>query len=149
MLTQNKTPKGYHTITPYLVVDDAQRLLDFIRDAFGAEQTFRMDTPDGSVRHAEARIGNSMIMVGQAGEQWKARPSTLYLYVDDVDAVFRKAVQSGAKSLGEPKDQTYGDRSGGLEDPCGNYWWVATHLEDVSPEEVNAREKARSQNQKA
>ncbi len=130
MLTRNKTPKGYHTITPYLVVDDAQRLLDFIRDAFGAEQTFRTDAPDGSVRHAEARIGDSMIMCGQARDQWKARPSTLYLYVDDVDAVFSKAVESGAKSLNEPKDQTYGDRSGGFEDPCGNHWWVATHLED-------------------
>lgn len=142
MLTQTKVPKGYHTITPYLTVDDAQALLDFIRDVLEAEQTFRMDKEDGTVRHAEARIGNSMVMIGQASGDWKARPGTLYLYVDDVDAVYGKALAHGAKSLQEPTNQSYGDRSCGFEDASGTWWWVATRVEDITPEEMIARDKA-------
>jgi PhnB protein len=142
MLTQTKLPKGYHTVTPYITVADAQQLIDFARQAFGAEQTYCMNAPDGSVRHAELRIGDSMVMVGQARGEWTPRPSTLYLYVDDVDAVYAQAIAAGAKSLGEPKDQAYGDRSGGVEDSNGNYWWLATHVEDVPAEEFERRMKA-------
>jgi PhnB protein len=98
-----------------------------------------MNRPDGSVWHAEMRIGDSMLMMGEAGGQWKARPANLYLYVEDVDRTYAQAVAAGGKSLGEPKTQIYGDRSGGGEDPCGNSWWIATHVEDVSPEEMERR----------
>jgi PhnB protein len=95
--------------------------------------------PDGSIGHAEVRIGDSMVMLGQARDEWKARPGTLYLYVPDVDATYRRALAAGGASLREPTTQVYGDRSGGVEDPVGNQWWMATHVEDVSPEEIDRR----------
>ena len=132
-------PEGFHTVTPYLVVNDVSKLIDFLQRAFGAEEIHRSLLPDGSIVHAEVKIGDSPVMMGQARDQWAPRPSTLYLYVQDVDAVFRKAVEAGGNSLQEPKDQFYGDRSGGLEDPCGNQWWIATHIENVSREESDRR----------
>ena len=132
-------PEGFHAVTPYLVVNDVSKLIDFLQRAFGAEEIHRSLLPDGSIIHAEVKIGDSPVMMGQARDQWGPRPSTLYLYVQDVDALFRKAVEAGGKSLQEPKDQFYGDRSGGLEDPCGNQWWIATHIENVSHEESDRR----------
>lgn len=140
MKTQVKPiPEGFHSVTPYLVVDNASKLVEFLQRAFGATEMHRSVMPDGSITHAEVRIGDSPVMIGQAREPWKPRPSTLYVYVEDVDAVFRKAVEAGGKSLQEPKDQFYGDRSGGVEDPCGNQWFMATHIEDVSHEESQRR----------
>lgn len=132
-------PEGYHTITPYLIVEDAAKLLDFMKAAFDAKELFRHLGPGGSVAHAEAKIGDSMIMVGQARDQWKAKTAMLYLYVPDVDATFRRALAAGATSVQEPADQFYGDRNGGVEDPTGNQWWISTHKEDVSPEEMERR----------
>jgi PhnB protein len=132
-------PEGYHTVTPYLVVQGAGKLIDFMKAAFDAQETVRMPMPDGSIGHAELRIGNSMIMLGEARDQWKAMPTSLYLYLEDVDAVYARAVAAGGTPVAEPKNQFYGDRSGSVQDMCGNFWWVSTHIEDVSEEEMKRR----------
>ncbi len=132
-------PEGYHTVTPYLTVADAAAQIDFLKRAFGAEETYRHADDKGRVSHAEVRVGTSMVMIGQAREQWTPRPASFYLYVEDVDSVYKRAVAAGGKSIQEPTDQAYGDRSGGVEDSQGNQWWVGTHIEDVSPEEIQRR----------
>jgi PhnB protein len=135
-------PEGYGTVTPYLTVDDAAAQIEFLQKAFNAQLTYSHKGPDGKIGHAELRIGNSQIMLGQARGEWKARPATFYLYVEDCDALYKNALAVGAKSLQEPKDQFYGDRSGGVEDSNGNYWWIGTHVEDVPPEEIERRAAA-------
>ncbi len=135
-------PEGFHTVVPYLTVDDAGALINFIERAFDAKVTYSMKDADGTVRHAEAKVGDSMIMIGQARDQWKSRPGMLVLYVPDCDASYKKAVAAGAKVIREMADQPYGDRSGGVEDSQGNQWWISTHVEDVSDEEMERRMKA-------
>lgn len=137
-------PEGYHTVTPYLTVADAEAQIDFLKKAFGGEETFRHSDDKGRVSHAEVRVGTSMVMIGQAREPWTPRPVNLYLYVEDVDAVYKRAVAAGGKSMQEPADQPYGDRVSGVEDSQGNYWWVGTHIEDVSPEEMRRRYQKRA-----
>jgi uncharacterized glyoxalase superfamily protein PhnB len=132
-------PDGYHTVTPYLTVEDPSKLIEFLKQAFGAVETERVLGPDGSVSHAEVRIGTSMLMMSQARGEWKPTPANFYLYVEDVDAVYKQAVQAGGISVGEPRDQFYGDRSGGVKDQFGNQWWIGTHVEDVPPEELARR----------
>jgi uncharacterized glyoxalase superfamily protein PhnB len=132
-------PEGYHAISPYLIAKDAAALLEFMEKAFDAKETFRMNTPDGSVSHAEVRIGDSVVMVGEAGAAWPARPSALNLYVPDVDATYRAAVAAGGTSQDEPADQFYGDRRATVVDPAGNQWFIATHVEDVPDDEVARR----------
>lgn len=116
----------FGTVTPYLLVDDPARLLDFLTEGLGAEVTERHETPDGKVMHAQARIGTSMVMAGGAGGEWKALSAMLYLYVDDCDASHARAVAAGGTSVHEPQDEEYGDRSAGVRGPCGNVWWFAT-----------------------
>jgi len=135
-------PDGYHTITPYLTVQGVPKLLDFLKQAFAAQEIERMMRPDGTVGHAEVRIGDSVVMMGEAGGEWQPMPGALYLYVNDVDAVYKRALQAGAISTMEPMDQFYGDRSAGVKDPSGNQWWIATHKEDVPPEELKRRAEA-------
>jgi PhnB protein len=135
-------PDGYHTITPYLTVQGVADLIAFVRGAFDAQVRFQMSHPDGSIGHAEVQIGNSVIMMGEARGDWKPMPAALYLYVEDTDAVYRRALAAGATSLREPEDQFYGDRNAGVKDSAGNYWWIATHVEDVSPEELKRRSEA-------
>jgi len=135
-------PDGYHTVTPYLTVDDASILIDFLKSAFNAQVKYEMKDEKGNIRHAEVSVGDSILMIGQARDEWKPRPMTLYLYVPDVDALYKSALAAGATSLQEVTNQFYGDRSGGVQDPQGNYWWIATHVEDVSPEEMDRRMKA-------
>jgi PhnB protein len=113
-----------------------------MKQAFDAREVERMAMPDGTIRHAEVKVGDSMIMMGDAGGDWKAMPASLYLYVDDADATYRRALQAGATSLMEPADQFYGDRNAGVKDPVGNIWWIATHKEDVAPEEIKRRAAA-------
>jgi uncharacterized glyoxalase superfamily protein PhnB len=115
------------------------KLLDFLKQAFGAQEAFRLTRPDGGIMHAEVKIGDSIMMMGEPMGEWKAKPCSLYLYVEDVDAVYQRAIQAGGTSVGEPKDQFYGDRSGGVIDPSGNYWGIGTHIEDVSHEEMAKR----------
>ncbi|RPJ84705.1 MAG: VOC family protein [Acidobacteria bacterium] len=129
-------PDGYETITPYFVVNGAEKFIEFAKRAFGAKEVFRANMPDGSIMHVELQIGSSKIMLGQASERWKPETCALYLYVPDVDSVYKKAVEAGAKSIMEPADMFYGDRSSGVLDPFGNHWWIATHIKDVSPEEL-------------
>ena len=135
-------PDGYRTITPYLTVKGVANLVQFLKQAFDATIIEHMTAPDGTIRHAEARIGDSVVMMGEAGGEWTPRPGTLYMYVQDVDAVYRKAIQAGAVSVREPANQFYGDRSGGVRDASGNEWWIATHVEDVSKEELTKRARA-------
>jgi PhnB protein len=132
-------PDGYHTVTPYLTVTDAARLIAFLRTAFGATEQHVTRRDDGSVMHADVLIGDSHIMLAEANEQWKAMQSAIYLYVPDTDTSYRSAIAAGATSVMEPADQFYGDRNAGVRDFCGNYWWLATHVEDVSGEELDRR----------
>jgi PhnB protein len=136
-------PEGYHSVTPYLIVDHAAELIDFVQKAFGAEVLFKMAQPDGSVGHTEVRIGDSMLMISGARGEWKAMPTMIYLYVPDADAVYAKALAAGALSVQPMQDQFYGDRSGGVKDVSGNLWYIATHKEDVSGEEIERRREAR------
>ena len=135
-------PEGFHTLTPYLTVDDAQGLINFVQRAFDGQVTYRMNDEQGNVRHVEMKIGDSMVMIGQARDEWKSRPGMFVLYVPDCDAVYKKAVDAGATVVRELATQAYGDRSGGVQDSQGNQWWISTHVEDVSPEEVERRLKA-------
>ncbi len=135
-------PDGFHTVTPYLVVQGVDKLIDFLKRAFGAKERFRHQRPDGTTGHAEVTIGDSIVMMGEAGDPSKAMPAMIYLYVNRVDETYRQAIQAGAKSMMEPADMFYGDRSGAVIDPFGIQWWMATHTEDVSPDEVARRAKA-------
>ncbi|MCI0356834.1 MAG: VOC family protein [Acidobacteria bacterium] len=119
--------KDFHTLTPYLIVKGASKLFDFCLQAFGAEEKGRVPLPDGTVQHAEIQIGDSMVEMGDAGGKWAPMPAALHLYVPDADAVYERAIAAGATSLYAPMDQPYGDREGGITDPCGNSWYIATH----------------------
>ncbi len=141
-------PDGYHTITPYLVVQGAPQLIDFLQQAFEAQETERITQPDGTIGHAEVRIGDSVVMMAEARGEWKPMPSAMYLYVNDTDAVYQRALQAGAISTMEPANQFYGDRSAGVRDPSGNQWWIATHQEDVPPNELKKRAEAAMQQQR-
>ncbi len=135
-------PEGFHSVTPYLVVSGASQVIEFLKRTFDAREVSRHTHTDGSVRHAEVQIGDSMLMIGEGGEQWPAMPSGLYVYVEDVDATYKRALEAGATSIAEPKDQFYGDRNSGVKDSAGNTWWIGTHIEDVSPEELERRMQA-------
>jgi PhnB protein len=131
-------PEGYHNVTPYLVVSDAAKLLDFVAKAFGAKKKMRMPGPDGRIAHAEVIIGDSVIMMG-SGEPDKLMPGMIYLYVDDTDATYKRAVTAGATSVEEPNDAFYGDRRAAVKDATGNHWFIAMAQEQVSPEEMQQR----------
>jgi uncharacterized glyoxalase superfamily protein PhnB len=141
-------PDGFHTVTPFIVVDGAAGLLVFLKQAFGAEELSCMSSPDGKIQHAEVKIGDSIVMMSDAQGPWKPMPTMLYLYVNDADATYRRALQAGATSLQEPADQFYGDRNAGVKDRCDNVWYVATHIEDVTPDEMRKRAEARGRAQK-
>jgi uncharacterized glyoxalase superfamily protein PhnB len=134
-------PDGYHSVTPYLTVDGADKLLDFVKQAFGAEVTISMPTPDGKIGHAEVRIGDSVVMLAEASAsgQGQAMPGMIHLYVDDADATFDRALEAGATSIRDLQDQFYGDRTGGVRDPVGNHWWIATHIEDIPEDQMAKR----------
>jgi PhnB protein len=140
-------PQGYHSVTPYLTIDGAAAAIDFYKRAFGATEVMRMPAPGGKVGHAEIEIDGSRIMLGDEYPAMGARgprayggsPVSLHLYVADVDAVARQAVAAGAKELRPVKDQFYGDRTGSFEDPFGHVWHIATHQEDLAPDELKRR----------
>jgi PhnB protein len=143
-------PEGYHTATPYLIVKDASRAIDFYKKAFGATELARMPGPGGKIGHAEIKIGDSPIMLAdevpgmgfRSPESLGGSPISILLYVEDVDAVFSEAVAAGAKVQRPVADQFYGDRTGGITDPFGHVWYIATHKEDLSPEEMKKRAAA-------
>jgi PhnB protein len=133
-------PDGVHTITPFLTVSDAAALFDFIlRGLDNVKTIHEMKGADGTIWHADLKIGDSHLMLGQARKPEDAVQSMLYLYVPDCDAAFRKALAAGGTVHSEVQTQFYGDRHGCVKDPCGNQWWFATHVEDVSPEELERR----------
>ena len=132
---------GFHSVTPYLFVKGAVRMIEFISDALGGEEVYRKERPDGSVMHAEMRIGNSMVMLGEAPDEIGPMPTSIYLYVIDSDAAYEKALQGGGISIFPIMTLPSGERYGGVKDPCGNIWWIATHVEDVPPEEEERRWK--------
>lgn len=140
ILFMNPIPKGFHTVTPYLVIEGAADVITFTEKAFGGKVTEKITRPDGKIGHAQVLIGDSQIMVAEAcGEMMKSMPASIYLYVPDTDATYKAALEAGATSVMEPKDQFYGDRSGGVKDALGNFWWIGTHIEDVPSDELQRR----------
>jgi PhnB protein len=144
----NHIPAGYHTATPYLIAKDAAAAIEFYKKAFGATELERIADETGAIRHGEFKIGDSPFMITDENPNFPAwqsphsrggSPVHIYLYVEDVDAVFKQAISSGATELLPVQDQFYGDRSGGVTDPFGHVWYIATHIEDVSPEEIMRR----------
>lgn len=127
-------PEGFHTVTPYLSVENAPKIIEFMEKAFDAQQLLFHDLGGGHV-HAEVRIGDSVIMLGQSAPL----PAQIYLYVDDVDATYQRALQAGAKSVEAPNDKPYGDRGAWVTDPFANTWFIATHKEEVSEQELLRR----------
>jgi len=132
---------GFHAVTPYLFAEDAGRLIKFISAAFGGKVTFRKERPDGSIVHAEMLVGNSMLMLADPSGEFRPMPTSIYLYVTDCDAAYKAALSSGGVSIFPIMTLPSGERYGGVKDPCGNIWWVATHVEDVTPEEEERRWK--------
>ncbi len=132
-------PTGYHNVTPFLMIVNMDRTLEFLKKAFGATVLEDHRTPDGHGMHAEVRVGDSIIMLSERTKDCPAMNSMLYLYVSDVDATYASAIAAGAKSMAEPKDQFYGDRSGGVTDESGIQWWIATRKETLSAEEIAKR----------
>jgi PhnB protein len=140
-MATNYRPDGYHDVTASFVVDGADAVVDFATKTLGARERFNMRTPDGKIGHAELEIGDSVLFVSEASssDQGVHTPGVVNVYVQDVDDVYAKALDAGATSLREPEDQFYGDRSAGVRDAAGNQWWLATHVEDVSPEDMEKR----------
>lgn len=133
-------PEGHHTVTPYLIVRAAAKVIDFLKQAFDAKITHEpLKRPDGTIMHAEVKIGDSRVMIAEESEMAKATVSSLYLYVANVDGVYQQAVKAGGKTIVEPTDMYYGDRCGGVKDPSGNSWMIATHKEDVPAQELVKR----------
>jgi len=140
-------PEGYPRVTPYLIVDGASAAIDFYTSVLGATERMRMAGPNGKVGHAELEIGDSVIMIADEDPEMNAHgprsvggtPVSLHVYVEDADRVFERAIEAGAKALRPVEDKFYGDRSGSFEDPFGHQWHVATHVEDVPPEEMSKR----------
>ncbi len=143
-------PEGYHTVTPYLAVDDAAQAIEYYKKAFGAKERGRMEAPDNKIGHAELEIGDSLVMLADPFPQSSTRPpkelggasASIFMYVEDVDSVVRQAVDAGATVAMEVADQFWGDRFGTVIDPFGHAWSIATHIEDLTPEEIAERGKA-------
>ncbi|MGH2728893.1 MAG: VOC family protein [Actinomycetota bacterium] len=134
-------PDGYSSVTPYLVVEDAAGLIDFIKSVFGGNERMRMPMPNGGVGHAEVEVGDSLIMMSDSSSTDNniTFPGMLNLYVEDCDTVYKAALAAGAESAREPATQFYGDRNAVIRDPFGNTWSISTHVEDVPPEEMGKR----------
>jgi PhnB protein len=146
----NPIPEGYHSVTPYLTCSDTAKAIEFYKRAFGAKEIMRMPMPNGKIGHAELRIGDSIVMLadempggeGRSPQSLGGTTAGLFLYVKDVDAAYKKAVDAGGKATMPPQDMFWGDRYGKLHDPYGHSWSLATHKEDVAPEEMQKRMKA-------
>ncbi len=140
-------PEGYPVLMPYLSIDGADKAIEFYTNVLGAKEVVRMDAPGGKIGHAELKLGDSIIMLADENPEFGNQspktvggtPVTLVVYVEDVDAVFQKALDAGATVLNKVEDQFYGDRTGQFEDPFGHRWNIGTHIEDVSPEEMEKR----------
>lgn len=140
-------PDGYGHVIPYLIVQNVPETITFLERALGAEEIRRTTRPDGSIGNVEMRIGPSVVMMAEARPEWPSMPGHLYLYVEDTDAAYHRAIEAGGESMMEPADQFYGDRNAGVRDPSGNTWWIATHIEDLSDEELQRRSVERDAQQ--
>jgi PhnB protein len=134
-------PEGYHSVTPYLMVKGAAEMIEFTKKVFGAKEIHLSLHENGTVRHAEILIGDSYLMLSEAKDDQPPSGIMLYVYVNDVDETYKKAVSAGGKSIREPQNEFYGDRSAGVSDNSGIQWWMAKHVEDVPPEEMKRREE--------
>jgi PhnB protein len=134
-------PEGYRTVTPYPIVQGSETLIEFLVQAFAATEIRRTLHLDGSIMNAEVKIGDSFIMLSEARPEFEAMPTMIHLYVENADELYHRALQAGATSMMEPRDEFYGDRAAGVKDPTGNHWWIATHQEDVSSTEIEERIK--------
>src|SRR5438105_146086 len=133
-------PAGCHTITPYLIVSGVPRLIEFLVQAFAAKVIHRVDRADGSTAHAQVKIGDSLVMMGEPMDQMQLMPASIFMYVPDCDAVYQRAIQAGGISyMPVTTMQFSGQRYGGVKDPCGNLWWIATQIEDVPAAEIERR----------
>jgi PhnB protein len=137
-------PENYPRVSPYLIVKDVEKTMEFIKYVFGGKEREKMEMADGSVNHAEMSIGDSVIMMGKASNEHQIQNTMLYIYVEDTDASYKTALEKSAVSVMEPADQFYGDRNAGVKDKDGINWWFATHVEDVSPDEIKRRNDERS-----
>ena len=137
-------PENYPRVSPYLIVKDCSKTIEFLKYVFDAVEREKMEMPDGTINHAEVTIGDSVIMMGKATENHQPQNVMLYIYVKDTDAVYERAIEKGAVSIMEPADQFYGDRNAGVKDGDGVNWWMATHVEDVSQEEIQKRNAERA-----
>lgn len=138
-MTANPIPEGYHSVTPFVISKDTAKFLDFMTRAFDAEELARVVGEDGRIGHAEARVGDSVVMAFDAKGGWPDTPAFLRVYVPDGDATYRQALSAGATSVTEMTNMPWGDRVGRVRDPVGNLWWIMTRLEDVSPDEMEGR----------
>lgn len=134
-------PEGFHTVTPFLVQQDAPKFISFLEKAFGGDLTYIIKHEGGQMMHATVKVGDSLLMITDAADTMESKPTMLYVYVEDVDTAFNRAVRAGGISKREPMNEFYGDRSGCIEDPWGNTWWIATHVENVDHEEIARRAK--------
>ncbi|HYE36780.1 VOC family protein [Methylocaldum sp.] len=141
-MTVKPIPDGFHTVTPFLIVEGVPRLIEFLKTAFEATECIRIHDAEGRVMHAEVMIGDSIVMMGEAMERRPSIPALNHLYVLDTDATYRAALDAGATSFMEPAVQFWGDRMAGVKDPAGNHWLIATHMEDVDPAEIARRARA-------
>lgn len=138
---ENAVPEGFHTVTPYITASDANAVIAFLQRAFDAALVERIDGENGRVRHAQVRVGDSMLMLTDGNDACQPAPAAFYLYLNDVDAAYEQALHAGGTSIMEPADQFYGDRNAGVRDTCGNSWWLASRIEDVPSEEIARRAK--------
>lgn len=137
--THNWQPANYNTIDPYIPVKGVAAFIEFLEKAFGAKEDFRVPSPDGTIGHAEVRIGDSVLLMFDSQEAWPATPAFLRIYVKDADVSFKKAIAAGAESLTEVMDSFFGERGGRVKDPFGNIWWIVTRIEELSDEEKGRR----------
>ena len=134
-------PKGFHTITPNIVADDAEQAVAFFKKAFGATETYRLIMSNGKITHCELKLGDSVLNIGESMDGWPARGLVAQIYVEDSDELFKRAVNAGAKEIMPMKDMFFGSREGRVTDPFGNVWTIATLKEEVTPEEMQRRMK--------
>ena len=135
----NPIPNDHQSVVPYPIIKGVPALIEFLKATFDAEEVHRMKQDDGAVMHAQVKVGDTTMMMGEAGESYDPRPISLYVYVEDVDRTYQRALKAGAVSVAEPSDQFYGDRTGSVKDPVGNIWWIASRREDLSSEALQKR----------
>lgn len=141
--TVKPVPEGYHTVSPYLIVNGAADLISFLEKTFNAKEKLKFASSDGKrINHAEMKLGDSIIMLADSTKKIKPMPAMIHLYLKDTDGAYKRALKAGAISLREPSNQVHGDRSAGVKDPWGNQWWISTHIEDLTPREMMKRREA-------